>query len=112
LNRAYCAGSLGLAALVGWLGQSWATFALALVVLLAANLASRRSPAGRPAAPLRGAHLSPEDGMRNRGPLPSLIAAALTVAVICGLLFEGSWLVGPPIVLAVAVAVVVARRID
>ena len=40
LNSSYFTGSLLLAALAGWLGQSWAAFALALLCLLALNLAS------------------------------------------------------------------------
>jgi hypothetical protein len=38
LNAAYFHGSLLVAALAGWACSSWAVFAVALVVLLAANL--------------------------------------------------------------------------
>jgi hypothetical protein len=50
LNSAYIHGSLFFAVVAGWVSSSWTVFAVALVVLLAANLAAgeiRLSKRGR-----------------------------------------------------------------
>lgn len=42
LNQAYFLGSVFLATLIGWAGQSWLVFFVTLAVLLASNVYSRQ----------------------------------------------------------------------
>ena len=63
LNAHHASGGLILAALVGWLAQSWAAFVLALAALLAlAAYAGDIRPAGRGRNRRRVANHSPNGG--------------------------------------------------
>jgi hypothetical protein len=49
--------------------------------------------------------------MKKRSSLPMLVAGTLTVAVICTFLVDGGWLIWVPVLPALAVVGVLARRI-